>query len=136
MKKWLLSVWECFRQSSQGLIGGEPQYRTKHVTEIPSRLRPHLLYAIGYPPWSAALQCPCGCGAIIQLSLLQDDSPRWVLTIDEEETPTLFPSVWRRAGCHSHFLLKKGKVIWYRRHNLGTSGSTLDSLSSCIGHER
>ena len=61
--------------------------------------------------WHVALVCPCGCGATIALNVLPDASPRWRL-YESADGPTLSPSVWRTTGCRSHFILRRGGVIW------------------------
>jgi len=72
------------------------------------------LYVIGNGsfPWAVAMLCPCGCGSVIQLSLLEADSPRWRLFIDHKGVPTLAPSVHRTRGCKSHFFLRAGQIDW------------------------
>lgn len=62
--------------------------------------------------WSVGFLCPCGCGDVIELLLLQSIDPHWKLTADNLSRPTLQPSVWKKDGCKSHFWLKKGRVIW------------------------
>jgi hypothetical protein len=89
------------------------RYRVVLADELPDAIRPFDLYAIGEgQPWLAVIQCPCGCGSIIQLSLLKYDSPRWSLYIESDGTGTLSPSIWRSQGCQSHFFVKKGKIVW------------------------
>lgn len=66
----------------------------------------------GGESWSAGLNCPCGCGAVIELMLLQNVKPHWKLTVDHLNRPTLFPSVWRSTGCKSHFWVRQGKIHW------------------------
>ena len=90
-----------------------PPYKVVRLAEDPDQLHPRTLYAIGENGnlWHAVLTCPCGCGAVIALNMLPDDSPRWRL--DEQcDGPTLFPSVWRTTGCRSHFILRGGQIIW------------------------
>jgi len=98
-------------------------YRWKHrnrvrvtaVDELPEKLKRQYLYLIGAQiPWSAALICPCGCGEVIHISLLSDDSPCWKLRLSAEKLPTLSPSVWRKQGCRSHFFLREGNIVWCR----------------------
>jgi hypothetical protein len=92
------------------------RYAIHCVPEMPDELQLHILYAIGTPePWSAALLCPCGCKETIHLSLLPSDSPSWRLHVGARNKPTLEPSVWRKHGCHSHFFLRKGQIIWFRQ---------------------
>lgn len=99
-----------------------PAYRVVHLTEDPDELLPETLYAIGENGhlWHVMLVCPCGCGATIALNVLPDASPRWWL-YESADGPTLSPSVWRTTGCRSHFILRRGCVIWWhgqRRYNV------------------
>src|SRR5580704_8443771 len=76
-----------------------PAYKTKFTEELPQRLSDHTLYLLGTPrPWSAALLCPCGCRELIQLSLLEQDSPSWRLSWRRKKRVTLEPSIWRTKG--------------------------------------
>src|SRR5665647_301807 len=63
------------------------------------------------PLW-ALLRCPCGCSAVITLSLQKAHRPHWTLTATEAHRPTLYPSVWRNVGCLSHFWIRDGRVFW------------------------
>src|SRR5271156_4562751 len=56
----------------------------------------------------ACFRCPCGCGEKIALSLATNRRPAWKVTTDRLRRPTVEPSIWQRAGCHSHFWIKKG----------------------------
>lgn len=99
------------------------------VDELPDILKQGSLYLIGEgAPWSAALLCPCSCRDTIQLSLLDDDSPRWRLLLNGDGLPTLVPSIRRTRGCHSHFLLRGGRVVWSRHlADVEESGSSRGS---------
>lgn len=92
-----------------------PGFRVVHLDDDPDELQPDTLYAIGENEhlWHVLLVCPCGCGETIALNTLPDDSPRWRLE-ERADGPTLSPSVWRTAGCRSHFILRRGQVIWCR----------------------
>jgi len=91
----------------------QPLYTIIRLSEVPDRPKPNRLYLIGEgKPWAAAVLCPCGCRALIQLSLLKNDSPVWRLSIDHRGAPTLSPSVQRVGGCNSHFYLRKGRIHW------------------------
>jgi hypothetical protein len=90
-------------------------YIVVRADELPESIRPNHLYVLGEDvPWAVALICPCGCRDIIQLSLLEDDSPRWQLVSSSTRRPTLHPSIWRKRGCHSHFILRNGRIHRYR----------------------
>jgi Family of unknown function (DUF6527) len=91
-----------------------PRFKAEFVEEIPDELALDRLYLVGENShyWCAAMRCPCGCDASIQLSLVESDDPSWRFRIDRRKRPSLFPSVWRTVGCHSHFILRQGGIIW------------------------
>ncbi|MGR5364337.1 DUF6527 family protein [Vibrio mediterranei] len=62
--------------------------------------------------WSVGFICPCGCGDTLELMLLPTVRPHWRLTLDKKGYPTLYPSVWRKSRCGSHFWLRNGFVHW------------------------
>jgi hypothetical protein len=98
------------------------RFRVKQVADVPDRPRPFEVYAIGDPIiWQAALLCPCGCGHLIQLSLLKSDSPRWALEFDRDGKATLSPSVWRTLGCQAHFFVRGGQILWCDQSLNGSS---------------
>src|SRR6266568_379371 len=60
------------------------------------------------PKWSMFL-CPCGCQSVITLSLQPIKRPHWTFKKSRAGRPTLHPSIWRDAGCLSHFFLEDGR---------------------------
>lgn len=84
------------------------------VDDIPEAARPGVVYLVGEGGhlWFAAFVCPCGCGELVQLNLLPDARPRWSAERHPDGTVTIAPSVWRVAGCRSHFFLRRGRVEW------------------------
>ena len=94
--------------------GLRPGYATEAVDELPDELEPLRVYLVGDPPmpWAAALLCPCGCGATIQLSLVAGDTPSWRARRHFSGSVTLHPSIWRKTGCRSHFFLRRGRIVW------------------------
>lgn len=64
--------------------------------------------------WCVGMRCPCGCNDTIELLLIAEARPRWDLSVDKYNRPTLTPSVWRRLGCGAHFWLRNGKIQWCR----------------------
>lgn len=104
-----LLQWLGFREKS---------YRIQRLPELPDNPRPFVIYAIGDPDaWLAALVCPCGCGHLIQLSLLQVDTPCWSLHADRGGKVTISPSIWRSLGCQAHFFIRNGRIIWCDRQS-------------------
>jgi hypothetical protein len=90
-------------------------FHTASVEDFPERLEPFRLYLAGEPGkfWAAAMICPCGCGEIIELNLLPQARPCWKAQEHADGTVTLAPSVWRRKGCRSHFMLTRGRISWF-----------------------
>lgn len=110
--RWLRTAWEW--------LFGRRSYDLKVIDlegdELPRTIgRRELVRLIdGGEEWSAGMRCPCGCGDTIELMLLPRVKPRWDLQVDTRGLPTLHPSVWRTAGCRSHFWVKRGRVVWAR----------------------
>ena len=75
----------------------------------------------GRTKW-AYMRCPSGCGDTLMLSLQRGDYPSWRLTINKNGQPSLFPSIWKKDGCRSHFYLLRGKIVYittrYRKRSL------------------
>lgn len=87
----------------------------QNAEDVPDRLAPQTVYLIGdegSSPWVAALLCPCGCAELIQLSLISHDSPSWRVHVGNNRRVTLHPSIWRVRGCHSHFFVRNGRILW------------------------
>jgi hypothetical protein len=62
----------------------------------------------------ACFKCPGGCGEIISLSLSKKRRPRWKVSLDWLDRPTVHPSVRQKNQCRCHFWIKKGVVKWCR----------------------
>lgn len=61
--------------------------------------------------WSL-FRCPCGCGKVVTLSMQSVHQPHWRVLSNSSGRPTLYPSIWRNAGCLSHFWVEDGRVAW------------------------
>ena len=111
-------------------------YATETVKDLPDILDPKCIYLVGSAsvPWFAALLCPCRCGGVIRLSLLNNDHPRWRARRHFTGTVTLEPSVWRKTGCRSHFLVRRGRIVWARdRFATGSGGRSGISTGPDMG---
>jgi len=97
-----------------GLAKLAPEWTASRAEDMPEELEPQTVYLVGETscPWAAAFVCPCGCEAMISLSLVRGDDPSWVASVDGKGRPTIHPSVWRVRGCKSHFILRQGRIIW------------------------
>ena len=89
-------------------------YRSRHVTDLPEKLKPRLVYIVGEDghDWSAAMLCPGGCGKVLEMNLLADAHPNWSVAEQSNGRVTLRPSVWLKTGCGCHFILSNGLVQW------------------------
>jgi hypothetical protein len=90
-------------------------YTTIFVEDyLPDNLKPRTIYVVheNGAHEQAAMICPCSCGQVLQMNLLQDERPCWKVTQHTDGTASLHPSVWRQKGCKSHFWFRKGQVIW------------------------
>ena len=104
-------IWARIR----GLFRRKPRgYRAEFVAEAPEKLAPNVVYVEceGENAWVAVMLCPCGCEAHISLNLLPETQPCWTVEVDAKGTPSIRPSVWRTAGCKSHFFLRRGQIDW------------------------
>lgn len=89
-------------------------YSVQYVEDPVDLPKKKVLYIIGVPdePWQVELACPCGCKDKIVLPVNNATEPRWKIRVVNEGTPTLSPSIWRSAGCKSHFFLRQGRIQW------------------------
>lgn len=78
-------------------------------------IRNKVIYIVGETgfEWAVAFKCPCGCGDLIHLNLLQEASPSWQINFDKMGRISLSPSIERIVRCKSHFTLIKGMVVWH-----------------------
>lgn len=115
--KWLVLFWRwLISLFDRGAIGiKSAPYSTMVVEDmLPVNLVDRCLYLVedeGYFE-QAAMICPCGCGKTLIMNLLADERPCWKVTQHSDGTTTLYPSVWRKKDCRSHFLFRRGQVIW------------------------
>lgn len=92
------------------------QYKVEIIPENPNpeNLKKNIVYIVGgerYVKW-AYMKCPCGCNEPIMLSLNKNSFPSWTVKQDKLGRATISPSINKLDGCKSHFLIKKGKLIW------------------------
>lgn len=80
--------------------------------QVPQKLKPRRLYAIGSPHKWVVFECPCGRGHQIHLNLAHPGRAQWTLAVDEQGRPTLFPSIDVRAERRCHYWLRHGRTHW------------------------
>lgn len=107
-------IWFFLLNLLQRLGLWHPTYRGQHVTDLPDRLKPGLVYIVGDDgyDWSASMLCPGGCGKPLEMNLLPDAHPTWKVAEQPDGLISLHPSVWLKTGCKCHFVLQLGRVRW------------------------
>ncbi|MCP3404053.1 DUF6527 family protein [Bradyrhizobium sp. CCGB01] len=95
-------------------VGPLRKLRIVEGDSLPAKLpfRDLVLARDGQEDWSVGLRCPCGCGERLEMMLLQGVKPRWDVMLDDKGRVSLYPSVWLRTGCRSHFWIRRGKIVW------------------------
>ncbi len=90
------------------------------------------LYLVGSKGnfWLTVFHCPCGCGELLQLLLLDDATPHWTAELIDENHVDLSPSIWKIHGCKSHFFVKNNRVIWASEPN-GNPIKEEDNMGTC-----
>ena len=84
-------------------------------TDVPDNIDRHTLVVVGsheFQKW-AMLECPCGRGHRLAVSLQRSHRPSWRLTVGAAG-PSLFPSIDSRRKRRCHFWLRDGRVRWAR----------------------
>lgn len=106
---WFAALWAWITGSRR-----RPYRLVKVRGRFPTRLDARGVYVLfeDSEPWEARMICPCGCGEELDLNLLPDDHPTWSVKSDEQGRATVHPSIWRRIGCRSHFILHDGIIEW------------------------
>jgi len=97
------------------------QYKIEIIANNPNpdNIEKNIVYVVGgkeYVKW-AYLRCPCGCNDLIMLSLNKKNFPSWSVKQDRLGRASISPSINKLNGCKSHFLIKKGKLIWTQSYN-------------------
>jgi len=111
MIRALLRAWRDFRrdQAAQQI---PVALRISHRSELPDHLDQRRLYLIGDPPKWAVLACPCGTGHQIDLNLSSPGRPRWKVTLDYRNRPSVSPSIHVMSERRCHFWLDHGFIRW------------------------
>jgi hypothetical protein len=65
---------------------------------------------------SIAIACPDGCGEELTINLDPRTGPAWHY-YDDAGAVSLYPSVWRKSGCRSHFIVWRSRIYWCDWHD-------------------
>src|SRR5229473_2764752 len=104
-KRWVRSRRRSVRFDSVVLVDS--------MANATSMLKEHRLVLVGQPQKAKWLKfsCPCGCGEVLALNLMESHSPRWSLHREFGNRITVWPSV-RSTKCGAHFFLRSNNVEW------------------------
>jgi Family of unknown function (DUF6527) len=104
--RWTRKKWDAF--------GPVRRIQVIPGDSLPPKLpkRDLVLARDGNEDWCVGMRCPCRCGMNIELLVIPEAKPRWDIAIDNQQRPTLTPSVWVQRGCRSHFFVRSGGVVW------------------------
>lgn len=89
-------------------------YSLRIVDDIQDDYEYGAMYLIGSSNnfWRCVFHCPCGCGELLELLLLDGASPNWTAKLIDDSHVDLSPSIWKTHGCKSHFFIKNNRVLW------------------------
>ncbi len=106
------NIFAILKSSFYRIFLRKTLFLNKYIESIPENLSPGILYIEGFQGnhWFATLLCPCGCKQEININLDKNDSPCW--EIRNTRFSDLWPSIWKKNGCKSHFFLKNGFIFW------------------------
>lgn len=115
--KWIIYVWNLLWSNKTKIVKAETdrsRFQIEYVEDVPDSISDRFIFIVqdGNEPELLAFKCPCGCDADIILNLLKDASPRWSYELDDKGIIDIYPSVWRKVGCKSHFFLKDSNIKW------------------------
>lgn len=75
------------------------------------------------PRW-LILMCPCGCGEEFPINLDSRAGPAWRLYKHERTGLSLYPSVWRKSECKSHYIIWRNQIFLFNRYEEDFYGKT------------
>lgn len=70
------------------------------------------------PRW-LILKCPCGCGEEFPINLDSRTGPAWKLYKNRRTGLSLYPSVWRKSECKSHYVIWRNQIFLFNRYEEG-----------------
>lgn len=119
---WLRKLWSwlfgIFKRDIDGSLSNNyvDTYQLIGIVDRPSSesMEDFKVYYIGTEQWKWLImfKCPCGCGDIVNLSLLEKSKQFWRVEIMSDKYFSIYPSIDRTVGCRSHFFIKNNEVEW------------------------
>lgn len=115
--KWIKNIWYSIVYWWCGdTVKLKEGYQLLQINEQPllEEVEDNIVYHIGDEDWKWLLmfKCPCGCGDVIHLSLLEKSVQKWRIEQEDNNIFSIHPSVNRQVGCRSHFFITRNKTRW------------------------
>lgn len=97
----------------------EPRYYSgvhtvPFMSVIPSEIgRDLYIVARGRRKGWAVFNCPCEGGHRLVVNLSPNRTPCWSISV-RKGVASIWPSLWLRQDCKSHFWVRKSRIYWAR----------------------
>jgi len=113
---YISSLWD----KARGLLVKSKKLQTVWVDDMPDTVDQNCVYVVGEGKylWYVGMKCPCGCGSVLQMSLIKGKEASWTLISHDNGTISLHPSILRKIGCRSHFFLRNSIITWSSGRNI------------------
>ncbi|RKF32290.1 hypothetical protein BCY89_13915 [Sphingobacterium siyangense] len=107
-------MFQKFFSWFKGFFRKEKPFKYIFIEDVPDDFKKKIVYVVGESgfSWQLVMLCPCGCGAVLYMNLIEEEFPCWSFTFNKKKQISIHPSINRFVGCKSHFFLKEGRVIW------------------------
>lgn len=108
--KWIFRLFAGRQPEKSGV---NPSYKFDYMEDVPLKPANKTIYIIGEQGyyWQFVMLCPCNCGSLLHMNLMNDHKPFWSYEIVNNEI-SFTPSIDRMVGCKSHFFIKNSKIVW------------------------
>jgi hypothetical protein len=68
-------------------------------------------------PRLLVMLCPCGCNEHLPINLDPRAGAAWSIQSSPSTGISIFPSVWRKSGCNSHFIVWRNRVFLFAEYD-------------------
>jgi len=108
----------------------EPRYLSgvhtvPFMSAVPSDIgRDIYIVARGRHKGWAVFNCPCERGHRLVVNLSPNRKPCWNISV-RQGLASVWPSLWLKQDCKSHFWVRKSRIYWARFEDEGSSSREL-----------
>jgi hypothetical protein len=98
------------KRRRNGFYGVRIQQSVDESVYQPNAYELRLIRGGDYDKW-LKFKCPNRCGTLISLNLNHARSPFWSVTLHQDNTMSVSPSVVHNS-CGAHFFIRRNKIDW------------------------